>query len=95
MTDRGKLFQTWACCYQEDHIYFLYASHMIQASRMSTQEDTDWGGKGGAIRVYQKWFWRDSIFSCDRRRSRRMRSFLRSSLVYFFFLDLASCNLQS
>jgi hypothetical protein len=47
MTDRGKLFQTWACCYQEDHIYFLYASHMIQASRMSTQEDTDWGGKGG------------------------------------------------
>jgi hypothetical protein len=24
------------------------------------------GGKGGAMRVYQKWFWRDSIFSCDR-----------------------------
>ena len=24
------------------------------------------GGKGGAMRAYQKWFWRDSIFSCDR-----------------------------
>ncbi len=34
------------------------------------------GGKGGAMRAYQKWFWRDSIFSCDHRWSRRMRSFL-------------------
>jgi hypothetical protein len=47
MTDRGKLFQTWACCYQEDHIYFLYASRMIQASLMSSQEDTGLGGEGG------------------------------------------------
>ena len=22
---------------------------------------------GGAMRAYQKWFWRNSIFSCDRR----------------------------
>ncbi len=33
------------------------------------------GGKGGAMRAYQKWFWHDSI-SCDRQLSRRMRSFL-------------------
>jgi hypothetical protein len=24
------------------------------------------GGKGGAMRACQKWFWHDSIFSCDR-----------------------------
>jgi hypothetical protein len=33
--------------------------------------DTGLGGKGGerggAMRAYQKWFWHDSIFSCDRR----------------------------
>ncbi len=28
------------------------------------------------MRAQQKWLWHDSIFSCDRRRSRRMRSFL-------------------
>ena len=49
------------------------------------QEDSGLGGKGGergekggAMRAYQKWFWRNSIFSCDHRwsRTRRMRSFL-------------------
>jgi hypothetical protein len=52
------------------------------------------GGEGGGNEGVPKMVLHDSIFSCDRRRSRRMRSFLRSFLIYFFFLDLASCNLR-
>ena len=69
---------------------------MLQRS-VPPRKTLDWGGKGGkggGNEGLPKIVLHDSIFSCDRRRSRRMRSFLRSFLVYFFFLDLASCNLR-
>ena len=60
--------------------------------------DTGLGGKGGerggGNEGVPKMVLHDSIFSCDRQRSRRMRSFIRSFLVYIFFLELDSCNLQ-
>ncbi len=37
------------------------------APRSTSRKTLDWGGKGGAMRAHQKWFWHDSIFSCDRR----------------------------
>ena len=52
------------------------------------------------MKAYQKWFWCDSIFSCNRQWSRRMRSFLLCynsftlpwSAQKIFFVNLI-CNL--
>jgi hypothetical protein len=52
------------------------------------------GGKGGAMRAYQKWFCATPYFLViamikkDEKPSQKL-------LVYFFFLDSASCNLRS
>jgi hypothetical protein len=46
---------------------------------MAIRKTLDWGGKGGkggGNEGVPKMVLRDSIFSCDRQRSRRMRSFL-------------------
>ena len=48
------------------------------------------------MRAYQKWFCTTLyiLVITEDQESRRMRSFLRSFLVYFYLLDLASCNLR-
>ena len=70
------------------------ASGIVQAWKT-----LDWGergGRGGAMRAYQKWFCTTLyiLVITEDQESRRMRSFLRSFLVYFYLLDLASCNLR-